>query len=101
MKKTMFGKLPDGQTVEQFTLTNKSGLVCKLLDYGVTIASLEVPDAKGNRADVILGFDDLNGYLKNTYFGPVCGRVANRTGGAKFTLDGKTFSVTANEGKNQ
>jgi aldose 1-epimerase len=101
MKQNIFGKLPDGTQVEQFTLTNANSLVCKLFNYGVTIASLEVPDAKGKLANVILGFDDLDGYLQNTFFGPVCGRVANRIGGAKFTLDGKTYALTANEGKNQ
>src|SRR5277367_896610 len=101
MQKTIFGKLPDGQTVEQFTLTNANGVVCKLLDYGATIASLEVPDAKGNLVNVILGFDNLDGYLQNTFFGSVCGRTANRIGSAKFSLDGKIYKVTANEGENQ
>jgi aldose 1-epimerase len=101
MQKNIFGKLPDGQTVEQFTLTNANGIICKLLNYGATIASLEVPDAKGNPANVILGFDDLNGYLQNTFFGSVCGRTANRIAGAKFSLDGKIYKLTANEGENQ
>ena len=101
MKKCLFGKLPDGTLVEQFILSNANGIVCKLLNYGVTIASLEVPDAKGNLANVILGFDNLQGWLQNTFFGPVCGRVANRIRGAKFTLDGKIYKLTANEGKNQ
>lgn len=101
MKKNIFGKLPDGRTVEQFTLANANGIVCKLLNYGVTIASLEVPDAKGKLANVILGFDNLEGYLQNTFFGSVCGRTANRIGGAKFSLDGKIYKLTANEGENQ
>jgi len=101
MKKKIFGKLPDGAAVEQFVLTNKHGVVCKLLNYGVTIVSLEVPDAKGQLANVVLGFDDLEGYLQNAFFGPVCGRVANRIGGAKFTLDGKIYKLTANESENQ
>jgi aldose 1-epimerase len=101
VKKEFFGTLPDGTVVEQFTLTNANGLGCRLLDYGVTIASLQVPDAKGRVADVVLGFDDLAGYLTNTFFGPVCGRVANRIGGARFVLDGKTYPLSANEGQNQ
>lgn len=101
MKKEIFGKLPNGQTVEQFALTNTNGIICKLLNYGVTISSLEVPDAKGNLANIILGFDNLEGYLQNTFFGSVCGRTANRIGGAKFSLDGKTYKLAANEGENQ
>ncbi len=101
MKKEIFGKLPDGRIVEQFTLTNTHGVICKLLNYGVTIASLEVPDAKGNLTNVVLGFDNLEGYLQNTFFGSVCGRTANRIGGAKFSLDGKIYKLTANEGENQ
>jgi len=100
MKRATFGKLPDGAPVERFTLSNAHGLTCQLLDYGVTIASLTVPDAKGNLADIILGFDDLDGYVKNPFFGSVCGRVANRIGGAKFVLDGATHRLTANEGEN-
>jgi aldose 1-epimerase len=101
MKKSTFGKMPDGTPVRQFTLANSNGLVCKVINYGVTITSLQVPDARGRLADVILGFDDLDGHIQCPYFGPVVGRVANRIGGAKFTLDGKTFVLTANEGKNQ
>jgi len=101
MNQSLFGRLPDGVAVTQFTLTNPRGITCKLLDYGVTIASLEVPGPRGDRADVVLGFDTIDGYLENTFFGPVCGRVANRIGGAMFSLDGKTIRLTANEGGNQ
>ncbi|HTV62543.1 MAG TPA: aldose epimerase family protein [Verrucomicrobiae bacterium] len=101
IEKKLFGKMPDGTAVEQFTLANANGVVCKLLDYGVRIASLEVPDAKGNLSDVILGFNELDGYLRNAYISAVCGRVANRIAGAKFFLDGKALKVTANEGENQ
>ncbi|HXF09375.1 MAG TPA: aldose epimerase family protein [Desulfuromonadaceae bacterium] len=101
MKKEFFGQLPDGSAVDRFTLSNTNGLTCRLLNYGVTIASLEVPDAKGRATDVVLGFDTLEGYVRNTFFGPVCGRVTNRIGGAQFQLDGKTYRLTANEGSNQ
>jgi len=93
--------MPDDTVVEQFTLTNANGIICKVMNYGVTITSLRVPDAKGTFADVILGFDDLDGYLQCPYFGSIVGRVANRIGGAQFALDGKTYALTANEGKNQ
>ena len=101
MKREIFGSLSDGRTIEQFTLANAAGVVCKLLNYGATIASLEVPDAKGNLANVILGFDQLEGYVQNTFFGSVCGRTANRIAGAKFSLDGITHKLAANEGENQ
>lgn len=93
--------MPDGATVDQFTLANTKGVTCVLLNYGVRIASLRVPDAKGNIADVILGFGDLDAYLKNGHFAPVCGRVANRISGAKFSINGATYKLTANEGENQ
>ncbi len=101
IQKSLFGTMPDGAAVEQFTLSNGNGVVCQLLNYGVRIASLRVPDAKGNPADVVVGFDHLDGYLQNDYISAVCGRVANRIGGAKFSLDGKTIKVSANEGENQ
>ncbi len=101
LQKSIFGKMPDGAAVEQFTLANANGIVCQLISYGVRIASLKVPDARGQVTDIILGFDDLDGYLRQSYFAPVCGRVANRIGGAQFTLDGKTYKLTANEGANQ
>lgn len=93
--------MPDGTAVDRFTLANANGVSCTLLNYGVRISSIRVPDAKGNVVDVILGFDDLESYLRNGHFACVCGRVANRISGAKFSIEGTTYKVTANEGENQ
>ncbi|XP_028784298.1 aldose 1-epimerase-like [Neltuma alba] len=73
----------------------------KLTNYGATIMSLLVPDKNGNLADVVLGYDSVETYKNDTvYFGALVGRVANRIGGAHFTLDGKTYQLPANDGKN-
>ncbi|MET0409834.1 MAG: aldose epimerase family protein [Polyangiaceae bacterium] len=91
----------DGQQVDLFTLTNQSGLVLKVTNYGATVTELHVPDRNGKLADVVLGFDELAGYQKGgPYFGAIVGRVANRIRGAKFTLDGKQYALAANNGPN-
>lgn len=98
---TPFGKSPDGHTVEVFTLENGHGMKAKIMTWGGTLISLMVPDAAGKSDDVVLGYDDLDGYLKNTaYFGALIGRYANRIGNARFELDGKEYHLFANDGKN-
>ncbi|KAI4336021.1 hypothetical protein L6164_014599 [Bauhinia variegata] len=79
----------------------KGNLHLKLTNYGATIISLMVPDKHGNAADIVLGYDDIESYKNDkVYFGSLVGRVANRIGGAQFTLDGKTYKLPANDGKN-
>jgi aldose 1-epimerase len=96
-----FGKMPDGETVNLYTLTNRSGMRVAITNYGGRIVSIIVPDRKGQMADVALGFDNLDGYLAtNPFFGALVGRCANRIGGAKFTLDGKEYHLAANDGPN-
>lgn len=91
----------DGQQVDLFTLTNASGLVLKVTNYGATVTELHVPDRDGKLADVVLGFDDLAGYQQGgPYFGAIVGRVANRIRGAKLTLEGKSYQLAANNGPN-
>ena len=63
VKKTSFGKLPDGTEIQQFTLRNSKGAVAKLITYGATLTELWMPDKSGKNADVVLGFDNLAGYL--------------------------------------
>ncbi|KAF5188830.1 Aldose 1-epimerase [Thalictrum thalictroides] len=76
-------------------------LSINVTNYGATILSVLVPDKQGNVADVVLGFENFGDYLHDdVYFGAIAGRVANRVGGAKFTLDGKTYKLFANDGKN-
>jgi len=95
-----FGKTADGAAVELYTLTN-GRITAKVMTYGAILTELDVPDRRGKAADVVLGFDTLDGYLKaHPYFGSTVGRVANRVGGAKFSLDGKDYKVAANNGPN-
>lgn len=102
IEKSSFGKTKDGQEVSLFTCRNANGAVLKMMTYGAIVVELQVPDRNGKLANVNLGFDKLDGYLqRHPYFGSTVGRYANRIGGAKFELDGKTYQLTANNGKNQ
>lgn len=99
--KTTFGTLPDGQTADYYTLRNKNGMEIKITNYGGIITHLMAPDKNGTFEDVVLGYDSLGGYLKaSPYFGALVGRYGNRIGKAKFTLEGKTYSLLANNGPN-
>src|SRR3569833_3431113 len=81
-----FGKLPTGETVEEFALTNSRGLTLKLIAYGATITGLHVPARHGKTADIILGFKDLAGYLGNRpYLNCIAGRVSGLITGGKNT----------------
>jgi len=96
-----FGQTQDGQEVFLYTLTNSKGLRARITNFGATLVSLHVPDRDGSLADVVLGFDSLEGYLEQTaYLGATVGRYANRIGGAKFTLDGAEYALAANNGPN-
>jgi aldose 1-epimerase len=96
-----FGKMPDGQQIDIVTLTNGKCLTAKIMTYGGTIVSFEAPDRNGKPGDIVLGFDNLDGYLKGSpYFGAIIGRYGNRIGGAKFALDGKEYKLAKNEGEN-
>ncbi len=101
VKRADFGRTADGTPVEIFTLTNAHGLSAKITKYGTIITELHVPDRNGKFGDVVLGFDNLEQYLKgHPFFGAVAGRVANRIAGAQFELDGKTYKLAANNGPN-
>ena len=98
--KRSFGTIPSGEAATLYTISN-GHITAAVTDYGATLVSLLVPDAKGNVADVVLGCDDAAGYTKGTCFlGCVVGRNANRIGGAAFPLNGKTVRIPANEGNN-
>ena len=97
LKQEVYGKMPDGQEVKIFTLTNKNGLVAKLTEYGAILVSMEVPDKAGKLADVTHGYDNLAGWLTNTsYFGATVGRFGNRIDSGKFSLDGKEYKLATN-----
>ena len=96
-----FGTTADGKQVDIFTLTNSSGVVAQITNFGGIVTSLSVPDRDGNLADVVLGFDDLAGYInEHPYFGTIVGRYANRIAKGKFTVDGKEYSLAINNGPN-
>lgn len=96
-----FGKTPAGEQIELYTLTNAKGMKVKIMNYGGTIVSIEVPDRDGKSADVALGFDTAEGYLgEHPNFGTLIGRYGNRIGKARFTLDGKTYKLAVNNGEN-
>src|ERR1051325_8055225 len=89
----------DGQAVQQYTLTNRHGVVAKIMTYGATLTELHVPDKNGHMGDVVLGFSDLASYLKgHPFFGSTVGRVANRIAKGKFTLAGNQYKLAVNNG---
>lgn len=102
VKVSDFGKTADGTSVEEFTLSNATGATVKLISRGATLKEWNVPDKDGESADVVFGFDDIAGYESpaNGYFGCTAGRVANRIAGGKFSVDGKQYTVAANDGPN-
>jgi aldose 1-epimerase len=101
MNQQSFGKIDDKDVI-QYTLSNSKGMVVKILNYGGTITDIIVPDKNGEPGDVVLGFDSLSGYRQagNPYFGALVGRYANRIANAKFTLDGKTYTLAPNNNGN-
>ena len=93
---TPFGKTAAGDAVTAYTLTNKSGVEVVVLNYGGTVQKFTAPDKSGQFADIVLGFDAIEGYQSkgNPYFGCLVGRVANRVANAKFTIAGKEYTIT-------
>jgi aldose 1-epimerase len=101
VSQSSFGRMPDGTNVDLFTLTNARGIEVRVITYGAVIVSIKTPDRTGHFDDIVTGFDTLEGYVtRSRFFGAVAGRYANRIGNARFTLDGKTYELAANNGKN-
>jgi len=104
--KAAFGKTPDGTPVDIYTLRNSKGAEARIMTYGGIVQKLTMPDKNGEFADVVLGFDTLDGYTSDSYvkacpyFGALIGRYGNRIGGAKFTLEGQTYTLATNNGPN-
>jgi aldose 1-epimerase len=92
----------DGKRIDIFTLTNAAGMEVRAMTYGAIIMSWKAPDRAGRLGDIVLGFDDPARYLKgdSPYFGAIVGRYGNRIAGARFTLDGKPYTLAANDGVN-
>ncbi len=96
-----FGRTAEGQEVTLYTLISSKGLRARITNFGATLVSLHVPDRNGTLDDVVLGFDDLQGYIGQTaYIGVTVGRYANRIGRGKFTLDGIEYTLAVNNGPN-
>ena len=96
-----FDKVIDGKQVGLYTICNENGMFVDITNYGAKIVSLNVPNSKGQIADVVLGFKTLDEWMeKETYFNTVVGRYANRIKDGKFTLDGKEYSLAINNGTN-
>jgi aldose 1-epimerase len=100
-----FGKMPDGTPVDIYTLSD-GAFEARIATYGGVVVSLKAPDRNGKTADVVLGFDDLDGYVTNfntpanAFFGAIIGRYANRIAHGSFTLDGQKYSLPQNDGQN-
>ena len=97
----IFGTMPDGTGVDVFTLANAHGLEVRAITYGGIIVSLKTPDRAGALGDIALGYDTLDGYVKNNpYFGCITGRYANRIAKGRFTLAGRTYTLATNNDQN-
>ena len=101
IRKQSFGKTASGEQVDLYSLTNKKGMDVSITNFGATVVTLRVPDRAGKAADVVLGYDTLEGYENGkSYFGATVGRYANRIGGGKFSIDGKEYTLPKNDGNN-
>jgi aldose 1-epimerase len=101
VEKAAFGQTADGTAIESYTIYNSQGASAKLITYGATVAELHVPDKNGKMGDVVLGFDNLEGYLgPHPHFGGAIGRYGNRIAKGNFTLDGKEYQLAINNPPN-
>lgn len=104
--KSDFGQTPDGKAVDLYTLRNSKGMEATIMTYGGIVTSLKVPDRDGKFADVVLGFDSLDGYVSDSYlkscpyFGALIGRYGNRIAKGQFSIDGQTYQLATNNGVN-
>src|SRR5580693_4022232 len=101
VEKAAFGQMPDGTAIESFTLYNSQGASAKLIAYGASVTELHVPDKNGKMGDVVLGFDNMAGYLGNhPHFGGAIGRYGNRIAKGKLVVDGKEYQLAINNAPN-
>ena len=99
--KRAFGKTRDGKQVDLYVLSNKNGVEVDITNFGAAVVSVKVPNRHGKTDDVVLGYDDLDGYLHDkSYFGATVGRYANRIAHGKFTLNETTYTLAKNDGEN-
>ncbi len=99
--KSVFGVMPEGRDISQYTLENDRGMVVKIINFGGIITDILVPGKDGANHNVVLGFDNLESYLNtHPYFGAIVGRFANRIANGRFELDGKVYNLAVNNGSN-
>jgi aldose 1-epimerase len=99
--KAPFGKTLEGKKVDIYTLRNTNGVEARICNYGGILVSLKCPDRNGKMGDVVLGYDNLDGYLTNSpYFGAMIGRYGNRIAKGKFALDDVNYTLVTNNGLN-
>lgn len=95
---SMFGKLSDGRTISKYTIQNKNNVSVSVITYGATLTEIWVPDKNGEYKDILVGFDDIEGFVERTdYQGVIVGPYANRIGNAMFSIDGTQYNLVANE----
>ena len=100
ISQSVFGNVND-VVVNAFTLSNKNGIEIQLIEYGATVTKIITPDKNGNRHDIVLGFNTLDGYLnEHPYFGATVGRYGNRIANGEFSLDNENYSLAKNNGQN-
>jgi aldose 1-epimerase len=101
VERQTFGTLPDGTSVDLFTLANSNGVEVAVATYGATIVSIRTPDRNGRLGDIVHGFESLEGYRHDPpYFGAIVGRYANRIARGRFSLDGAIHTLATNDGPN-
>ena len=101
LARDLFGTLPDGCAIERVVLRGAGGFEAHVITFGAALQALITPDADGHCDDIVLGHDNLAGYLaERRFFGATVGRYANRIANARFVLDGEEVQLTANNGPN-
>lgn len=101
IRKQSFGKTASGEQIDLYSLSNKKGMEVTITNFGATVVTLKVPDRAGKVADIVLGYDTLEGYEKGkAYFGATIGRYGNRIANGKFSIDGKSYALPKNDGNN-
>ena len=101
IEKSSFGTTEDGQTVDKYLLKNSKGMAVSIITYGGIITDWTAPDKNGTYKDIVLGYNTLDDYIKSTpYFGALIGRYGNRIAKGKFSISGKEYQLTINDGQN-